>query len=72
MRSDAEPVTRVLEILLERHPEEGLSLDGKEARVNKVIDILVHRFVYAEATFGSEPEFIDMMIKIVRALLEHQ
>lgn len=72
MRSDAEPVTRVLRILLERHPEEGLSLDGKEARVNKVIDVLMHRFVYSEATFGSEPEFIDMMIKIVRALLEDQ
>jgi AcrR family transcriptional regulator len=69
MRSDAEPVTRVLGVLLERHPEEGLSLDGKEARVNKVVDVLLHRFVYSEATFGSEPEFIDMMIKIVRALL---
>ena len=69
MRSDAEPVTRVLGVLLERHPEEGLSLDGKEARVNKVVDVLMHRFVYSEATFGSEPEFIDMMIKIVRALL---
>jgi AcrR family transcriptional regulator len=69
MRSDAEPVTRVLGVLLERYPEEGLSLDGKEARVNKVVDVLLHRFVYSEATFGSEPEFIDMMIKIVRALL---
>jgi AcrR family transcriptional regulator len=70
MRSDAEPVTRVLGTLLERHPEEGLSLDGNEARVNKVIDVLVHRFVYSEATFGSEQEFIDMMINIVRTLLE--
>lgn len=69
MRSDAEPVTRVLGTLLEMDPEEGLSLDGKEAKVNKVIDVLVHRFVYVEATFGSEREFIDMMIKIVRALL---
>jgi AcrR family transcriptional regulator len=70
MRSDAEPVTRVLGTLLERHPEEGLSLDGKEARVNKVIDVLMHRFVYSEATFGSEQEFIGLMIKIVRTLLE--
>jgi len=70
MKSDAEPVTNVLETLLERHPEESLSLEGKEARVNKVIDVLMHRFVYSEATFGSEPEFIDMMIKIVRTLLE--
>jgi len=70
MRSDAEPVTRVLETLLERHPEKGLSLDGKEARVNKVIDVLMHRFVYYEATFASEQEFIGLMIKIVRTLLE--
>jgi AcrR family transcriptional regulator len=69
MKSDAGPVTRVLETLLERHPEEGFSLIGREARVNKVIDVLMHRFVYAESTFGSEPEFIDMMTKIVRALL---
>jgi len=70
MRSDAEPVTGVLGMLLDRHPEDGLSLGGREARVNKVVDVLVHRFVYIEATFGSEREFIDMMIKIVRALLE--
>ncbi len=70
MRSDAEPVTKVLGILLERHPEESISLDGKESRVNKVIDVLTHRFVYSEATFGSEQEFVDMMIKIVRTLLE--
>jgi len=69
MKSDAEPVTRVLETLLERHPEGGISLIGREARVNKVIDVLMHRFVYVESTFGSEPEFIDMMIKMVRALL---
>ncbi len=70
MRSDAEPVSRVLRTLLLRHPEKGLSLEGKEARVNKVIDVLMHRFVYSEATFGSEQEFVDMMVKIVRALLE--
>ena len=70
MKSDAGPVTKVLETLLERHPEGGFSLIGEEARVNKVIDVLMHRFVYSEATFGSEPEFIDMMIKIVCALLE--
>ena len=69
MRSDAEPVTRILGVLLERHPEEDLSLEGKEARVNKVVDVLIHRFVYSEATFGSETEFIGTMIKIVRALL---
>jgi len=68
-RSDAEPVSRVLGTLLESHPEETLSLEGVEARVNKVVDVLVHRFVYSEATFGSEREFIGMMIKIVRALL---
>jgi len=69
MESDARPVVGVLEALLSRHPEEGLTLDGREARVNKVVDVLIHRFVYVESMFGSEREFIDMMIKIVRALL---
>ena len=67
--SDAGPVVGVLETLLSRHPEEGLKLDGREARVNKIVDILIHRFVYVESMFGSEREFIDMMIKIVRAIL---
>ena len=68
MESDARPVMGVLEALLGRFPEEGLALDGRGARVNKVIDVLVHRFVYVESMFGSEQEFIDMMIRIVRAL----
>jgi AcrR family transcriptional regulator len=69
MEFDARPVVRVIGALLSRHPEEGLTLDGRAARVNKVVDILIHRFVYVESMFGSEREFIDMMIKIVRALL---
>ena len=69
MGSDAKPVTVVLEALLRKHPEEGLTINGREAKVNKVIDVLIHRFVYIESMFGSEREFIDMMIKIVRTLL---
>jgi AcrR family transcriptional regulator len=68
MESDARPVMGVLEALLGRFPGEGLALDGRGARVNKVIDVLVHRFVYVESMFGSEREFIEMMIRIVRAL----
>jgi AcrR family transcriptional regulator len=69
MESDARPVIGVLEILLERHPEEGFTLFGKEAKINKVIDVLIHRFVYVESMFGPEREFLDMMIRIVRGLL---
>ena len=69
MESDARPVIGVLEALLGKHPEEDLTLNGREAKVNKVIDVLIHRFVYIESIFGSEREFLDMMIKIVRALL---
>jgi len=69
MESDARPVVGVLEALLRRHPEEGLTLKGREAKVNKVVDVLIHRFVYVESMFGSEREFTEMMIRIVRALL---
>jgi len=72
MESDARPVMGVLEALLGRFPEEGLALDGRGARVNKVIDVLVHRFVYVESMFGSEREFIDMMIRIARALCSRE
>jgi len=67
--SDAKPVTGVLKVLLRKHYEEGLTLNGRGAKVSKVIDILIHRFIYIESMFGSEQEFLDMMIKIVRALL---
>ena len=69
IESDARSVIGVLETLLENHPEEGLTIVGKEAKINKVIDVLIHRFVYVESLFGSEREFLDMMIKIVRGLM---
>ncbi|MGD2142724.1 MAG: hypothetical protein PVH79_04515 [Candidatus Bathyarchaeota archaeon] len=69
MESDATPVSRLLEALSNKYPGEDLTIDGRKARVNKVIDILIHRFVYVESMFGSEREFIDMMIKIVRSIL---
>jgi AcrR family transcriptional regulator len=64
MESDAQPVTRVLKTLIEQHPE-----DSQGAIINKVIDILIHRFVYVESIFGTEEKFIEMMITIVRSLL---
>ena len=69
MGSDAEPVVGVLEALLKGHPGDGLTLEGREARVAKVMDVLIHKFIYVESMFGSEREFIDMMVGIVRALL---
>ncbi len=72
MESDARPVMGVLESLLGRFPGEGLTLDGGGTMVNKVIDVLVHRFVYVESMFGSEREFIEMMIRIVRALCSRE
>jgi AcrR family transcriptional regulator len=69
MESDAKPVTDVLRALLDRHSEENLTLGGGEATLHKVVDVLIHRFVYVEPMFGSEREFIDTLTKIVRALL---
>jgi AcrR family transcriptional regulator len=69
MESDARPVVDVLKALLRRYPEEDLNLDGKGARISKVVDVLIHKFVYLESLFGSKQEFIKMMVKIVRALL---
>jgi len=69
IESDAKPVIGVLEALLGMHPEEGLMIDGKGAMINKVVDVLIHRYAYVESTFGSEREFIDTLIRIIRALL---
>ncbi|MFH2110538.1 MAG: helix-turn-helix domain-containing protein [Candidatus Bathyarchaeota archaeon] len=69
MESDARPVTDVLQALLDRHPDESLTLRGNETMLNKVVDVLIHRFVYFEPVFGSEQEFMDAMIKITRALM---
>ena len=68
--SDATPVIGVLEALLRKHQECDLTLNGRGAKVSKVIDILIHRFIYIESIFGSEREFLDIMIKIVHALLD--
>jgi hypothetical protein len=69
METDARPVIEVLQALLERHPEERLALTGREAMLHKVVDVLIHRFVYVEPTFGSEGEFIETLTKIIRALI---
>jgi len=69
MESDARPVTDVLQTLLDRYPEENMTLRGKEAKVNKVIDVLIHRFVYVEPIFGSEQDFLGTLTKITRALM---
>ena len=69
MESDAGPVIDVLQTLIGMYPEEGLTVEGKGAMVNKIIDVLIHRYVYMESTFGSEREFVDALIRIIRALL---
>ncbi|HUS78844.1 MAG TPA: helix-turn-helix domain-containing protein [Patescibacteria group bacterium] len=70
VESDSKPVTEALGALLTRHPGVGLTVEGRGARVNRVIDVLIHKFVYAEATFGTQNEFIEMMIRIIKAMLQ--
>jgi len=56
--------------LLNRFPEEGLVLDGKEIQVFKLVDILIHRHTFVDDTFGTEEEFVKMMTQIVLAVLK--
>jgi AcrR family transcriptional regulator len=69
MESDARQVTGILQSLIDAYPDEGFTLKGKEVMVNKVIDVLIHRYVFVESTFGSEGEFVDALVRITRALL---
>jgi AcrR family transcriptional regulator len=55
--------------LMERFPQERVSIEGKEKQVHKVIDTLIHRHVYFGYNFGTDEEFIDMLAKIVYTLL---
>lgn len=68
MVQDAEPVLGVLSALFDRYPVEGLTL-GDGVHVFKVIDMLIHRYVYLESTFGTREEFKRLVKKITYALL---
>ena len=68
MEEDAKLVLGVLGALLVRFPVPGLSLDNG-VRVTKIMDLLIHRFVYVESLFGSEQEFKKIMKSIIHALL---
>lgn len=65
---DARLVLGVLEALLDRFPMPNLSLDNG-VRTTVIMDILIHRFVYAESVFGSEQEFKQTLKKISFSLL---
>ena len=56
--------------LLKNFPEEGLVLDGRETQVFRIVDILIHRHTFVDDTFGTEEDFVQMMTKIVLALLK--
>jgi len=68
MVQDAEPVLGVLSALLDRYPVEGLVL-GDGVHFFKVMDMLIHRYVYLESTFGTREEFKRLVKKITYALL---
>jgi len=55
--------------LMKRFPKENVSTEGKEKQVHKVIDTLIHRHIYFGYNFGTDEEFIDMLTRIVYALL---
>ena len=67
-QEDATLLLEVLSDLLARYPMQSLSLDNG-VRATIIIDILIHRFVYAEPVFGSKHEFKQMMSKIVNSIL---
>ena len=56
--------------LMKQFPNTVLSIEGKEKQVHKVIDTLIHRHIYFGYNFGTDTEFVDMLAKIVYAILE--
>jgi AcrR family transcriptional regulator len=68
MEQDAKAFLDVLGALLERFPVTGMRLDNG-ARVSKVVDLLIHHFVYVEQLFGTQQEFKQTISKIISALL---
>ena len=68
MEEDARLVLGVLGDLLERFPVSGLSLDNG-VRVTKIMDTLIHHFVYVESLWGSEGEFKEIIGKLIHSLL---
>ncbi len=56
--------------LLKQFPREELCVEGKEKQLHKVIDTLIHRHIYFGYNFGTDEEFVDMLTKIVYALLK--
>ncbi len=70
LKAQTELFLKPLRKLLKKFPKEGLSLDGKETQMFKIIDILIHRHTFVDDTFGTEEDFVKMMTKIVLALLQ--
>jgi AcrR family transcriptional regulator len=68
MEEDSKVVMDVIRTLQEQFPIQGLSLENG-VRVSKILDLLIHRFVYVESLFGSEQEFKKIMKTIIYALL---
>jgi AcrR family transcriptional regulator len=68
MEEDSKVVMDVIRTLQEQFPIQGLSLENG-VRVSKIIDLLIHRFVYVESLFGSEQEFKKIIKTIIYALL---
>jgi hypothetical protein len=67
MSEDARPVLDVLKQLFKHYPTEGLELkDGVLAC--KVMDILIHRYIYLEHAFNTEQKFKEIIIKIIHSL----
>ncbi len=68
MTEDSKTVLEILKVLLDRYPVENLSLDNG-VRACKVLDLLIHRYVYMEYLFGTEQEFKEMMASLVPCLI---
>lgn len=68
MEEDSKVVMDVIRKLQEQFPIQGLNLKNG-VRVSKIMDLLIHRFVYVESLFGSEQEFKKIIKTIIYALL---
>ncbi|MHA2280359.1 MAG: TetR/AcrR family transcriptional regulator [Promethearchaeota archaeon] len=71
INAQAEIFVKPFQDLINKFPEEGLSLIGKKKQIQKLVDILIHRHTYVNDTFGTEEEFVKMMTTIILALLKN-
>lgn len=69
LKGEMDVFIELIKSIIKLFPDENLTIEGKGDQLNFILQAIIHKYAYDDSIFASDEHFIDLVSKIIIAIL---